>query len=47
MILLSILGLKGGLMEGMALEGMWEHGVFGITVVSYLYIAVGVVYLDG
>ena len=26
---------------------MWEHGVFGITVVSYLYIAVGVVYLDG
>jgi hypothetical protein len=47
MIVLSILGLKGDLMEGMALEGMWEHGVFGITVVSYLYIAVGVVYLDG
>jgi hypothetical protein len=26
---------------------MWEHGVFGITVERYLYIAVGVVYLDG
>jgi len=34
-------------MEGMSLEAMWRHGVFGITVVSYLYIAVGVVYLDG
>ena len=28
-------------------EAMWRDGVFGITVVSYLYIAVGVVYLDG
>jgi hypothetical protein len=45
MIALSILGLKGGLMD-MA-TAMWVDGVFGITVVSYLYIAVGVVYLDG
>ncbi len=47
MSLFYILKLKGGLMEGMALERMWGDGVFGISVVRYLYIAVGVVYLDG
>jgi len=28
-------------------EVMWVDGVFGISVVRYLYIVVGVVYLDG
>jgi len=41
----NILKLNGDLMD--LATAMWRDGVFGITVVSYLYIAVGVVYLDG
>jgi len=43
----NTLKLNGDLMVDKGGGVMWRHGVFGITVVSYLYIAVGVVYLDG